>query len=138
LTTSASGTWSVAVKPSANRQFRLVFPEASPDGGSVSSVATVLVAPKITRKLSDTKVALGAKVKFTGKVSPAHRGKTVYLQRLKAGNWTSVKSTRTTSCSTFTIGLKASSRKDFAWRIFMPKDASHVAGHSAKIVLTVT
>jgi len=136
--TTSTGAWSAVVKPTASREFRATFAASSPYLASTSGTATVLVAPKITRKLSATKVKLGTKVTFTGSVAPAHQGKTVYLQFLKAGKWVTKKSATTSSTSTYRISVKAGSRTDFAWRVYLPKHADHAAGYSAKIVLTVT
>ena len=135
--TASTGAWSSTVKPKVNTEYRATFAASSPYQASTSGTATVLVAPKITRKLSASTVKLGAKVTFTGTVAPAHKAKTVYLQFLKAGKWVTKKSATTSSTSTYRISLKAGSRKDFAWRVYLPKHADHAAGYSAKIVLTV-
>ncbi len=137
-TTTSTGGWSLAVKPTANREYRATFAAASPYLASTSgTTSTVLVAPKITRKLSATTVKLGAKVTFSGTVSPAHKGKTVYLQFLKAGKWVNKKSATTTSTSTYKMALKTTSKTDFRWRVYLPKHADHAAGYSGKILLTV-
>jgi hypothetical protein len=135
--TTATGAWSSTVKPSVNQEYRATFAASSPYLASTSGTATVLVAPKITRKLSSSTVRLGTKVTFTGSVAPTHKGKTVYLQFLKAGKWVTKKSATTSSTSTYRIALKAGSRTDFAWRVYLPKHADHAAGYSAKVVLTV-
>jgi hypothetical protein len=96
-----------------------------------------MVAPKITRKLSATKVKLGTKVKFTGSVSPAHKGSKVFLQRLQAGKWVTKKSATTSSTSTYKLVWKTDSKKDYAWRVYLPAHVDHAAGYSRKITLTV-
>jgi hypothetical protein len=137
VTTTSTGGWSATVKPTENREFRAVFAAATPYTASSSGTTTVLVAPKITRKLSATTVKKGAKVTFTGTVSPAHKGKTVALQRLQSGTWVTKKSATTSTTSTYKLVWKTDSTKDFRWRVYMAKDAQHVAGASPKILLTV-
>jgi hypothetical protein len=136
-TTSSTGAWSLTVQPTTNREFRAVHNATSVYGASTSGTATVLVSPKITRKLADSTVKLHARAIFTGKVSPVHKSKTVYLQRLQAGTWVTKKSTTTSSTSTYRLVWNTDSRKDFRWRVYLPKHADHAAGYSKKILLTV-
>jgi hypothetical protein len=136
-TTSSTGTWSSTVKPAANTEYRATFAGSSPYLASTSGTTSVLVSPRITRALSSTSVRLGGKVTFSGKVSPAHKGKTVYLQFLQAGKWVTKKSATTSATSSYTLVLKPTSSKDFSWRVYLPKHADHAAAYSAKILLTV-
>jgi hypothetical protein len=137
-TTSSTGGWSAVVKPTANREFRALFGAVTPYLASTSSTtATVLVAPKITRTLSANNIKLGTTVKLVGLVKPGHAGKTVYLQRYESGKWVTKKSTTVSSTSGYTLKWKATSHKDVACRLYLPKHAVHAAGYSAKITLTV-
>jgi hypothetical protein len=136
-TTNSSGGWAAVVEPSKNREYRASFAAAAPHGASTSGTTTVFVKPKITRKLSDTTVKLGAKVTFSGKVRPAHKGKTVQLQRKQGTKWVTKKQATTSATSTYRFVWKTDSKTDYRWRVVLPKHGDHAKAISAKILLTV-
>jgi hypothetical protein len=137
VTTGTTGTYTATVKPTVNREYRTVFAGTSSNQASTSSTAKVLVRPKITRHLSANNIGVGRRVVFSGSVAPAHRGKTIYLQRMKDGKWISLKSAQTSATSTYSIALTTRSHRDFAFRIMLPAHADHAAGYSPKVKLIV-
>jgi hypothetical protein len=136
--TSVSGGWTITTKPGANRSYRAMFAGDAGDRASTSAIVTVTVRPKITLNLSDSKVRLGATVKFTGSVAPQHKVRTVSLQRWQGGKWVTKKTATLGSTSRFSIAWKTTSTKDFSWRVVLPKHSDHAAGVSPSRKLTVT
>jgi hypothetical protein len=67
-----------------NTQYRVVLTNVP---GVASPIVTVGVAPKVTLK---AKRLRGNRFRFRGKITPAHDGAGIAIQRLKGGIWTTV------------------------------------------------
>jgi len=127
----------MALKPTANREYRAVYAGGQADLASSSETRLVGVKSKITRALSANNVRIGRVVTFTGLVSPSHAGKKVLLQRKRSGGWVTVKSSSLSSRSGFAIRYRTRSHQDWYWRVTFPGHADHVTGISAPIKLRV-
>jgi hypothetical protein len=96
-TTTASGNFSTAIKPSATTVYEAKLRSAT------SPPATVTVAPLVTLK----KIARG-RFTVTVKAAQSFVGKTVVFQRLRNGSWVRVKTVALTSVATTTAPTQVS------------------------------
>ena len=78
VTTDASGNYSFTVAPCINTRYQ-VTAKASPP--VTSAAVQVLARPKVTFRVSDTRVNRGQRVRFRGTVTPSHNGRRVRIQR---------------------------------------------------------
>ena len=76
--TDATGNYSFTVNPGLHTHYRVVAQSAPP---VTSAEVTVLVRYAVGLKVSDSKVRKGQRVRFKGKVAPAHDGRKVKIQR---------------------------------------------------------
>ncbi|HEX8074923.1 MAG TPA: hypothetical protein VF545_08075 [Thermoleophilaceae bacterium] len=134
---AADGAYSFAAVPTVNTRYQTTAKTKSP---ATSPVVTVLVAPKISFKVSDKTPAAGHRVTFKGTVAPAHDGQTVLLQRrTSSGKWKTVATIPLTDAGT---AVSAYSRRKKVsssgrYRVVKPADADHALGRSSKRRLTV-
>ncbi len=78
VATDAAGNYSFTVNPGLHTHYRVVAQSAPP---VTSAEVTVLVVYAVRLKVSDSKVRRGQRVRFKGKVAPAHDGRKVKIQR---------------------------------------------------------
>jgi hypothetical protein len=138
LTTSSTGTVSASVKPSANREYRLISDATSAYAAASSATVLVQVRQKVTAALNDSSITLGQSVTITGSVAPNHAGQTVILQRYSSGAWQTVKSATLTSTSTYSFSYKPGSAGTRTLRVYRPADAGHASGTSPTMKLTIS
>ena len=126
--TNASGDWSFADRPTVNTRYR------ARSEGSESKTVDVNVRPAISFGLSDRTPAVRQRVRFSGRLCPAHDGTAVALQqRLPNGQWRSIrtlvlKDIPGDTCSSYARTLRP--RRTRAYRVRFNGDADHVAGNS--------
>lgn len=135
--TANSGTYTFAVKPLVNTQYRVVAQAAAPIR---SAAKLVRVRPRIGLTLSDTTPARGSLVRFSGSVTPAHDGRTMYIQRRSStGGWVTV--SRTTLRDAGTAKSRYSRRvrvsRDGVYRVKLLSDGDHANGFSRMRSLAV-
>lgn len=131
--TNDSGHYSLTLKPGMNAKYR-----TSAKGGVQSADITVPVRVAVTRKVSDTTPKLGARVTFSGTVTPAHDGLKAKIQRRTSDGWRTATSVTLAdggdAFSTYSkrVRIKRSGR----YRVrFSPGDGDHAAGNSRAIRL---
>ena len=92
--TNADGTFAFPVLGvSLNTQYRVALPNQPQVQSPIVSVG---VAPKVTVKTQRVrKTARGRIVRFRGRVTPAHDGTQVAIQKLKKGTWVTIQGTIT-------------------------------------------
>jgi len=129
-TTSNDGSYSFAVKPLVNTQYRVVA-QASPSVTSPGKLVSVRML--VGLRLSDTTPARGSLVRFSGSVFPAHDGRLVSIQRrLSTGGFVTV--TRTTlrdagdAKSTYSRRVRV--LRAGVYRVKITADADHANGFS--------
>lgn len=137
LTTSSTGTVSTSVKPSANREYRLISDATSAYAAAASAAVLVKVRQKVTAALSASSIAFGQTVTIKGSVAPNHAGKSVILQRYYSGAWHTVKTATLTSTSTYSFSYRPGSTGTRTLRVYRPADADHAAGTSPTMKLTI-
>jgi hypothetical protein len=129
-TTSNNGSYSFAVKPLLNMQYRVVA-QASP---SVTSAAKLVsVRTLVGLRLSDTTPARGSLVRFSGSVFPAHDGRSVSIQRrLSTGGFVTVARTtlRDAGDTKSVYSRRVRVSRSSVYRVKVTADADHANGFS--------
>jgi hypothetical protein len=138
LTTSSTGTVSTSVKPTANREYRLVSDATSAYAAAASAAVRVNVRQKVSAVLSASSIKLGQTVTIRGTVWPNHHGKPVVLQWYYSGAWHTAKTATLTSTSTYSFSYKPGSKGTRQLRVYRAADADHVAGTSPTVKLTIS
>jgi hypothetical protein len=126
-TTTATGDWSLIVKPTVNTRYQ------ARSGKADSPAVDVMVRPAITLKLSDRTPKVGQRVTFSGSVCPERDGTAIALQRRRAAGWRTVAKpvladVAGATCSSYSRKLRV--RRDGAYRARFLGDAQNVAGNS--------
>ena len=135
--TASNGRYAFAVKPLVNTRYRVVA-QASPP---VTSAATLVrVRIRVGLSVSDATPARGRLVRFSGSVTPAHDGRTAYIQRRSAtGRFVTVGRATLrdagTTRSTYNRRLRVS--RNGVYRVKVAGDADHVNGFSRLRSITV-
>ncbi|MEV0158266.1 fibronectin type III domain-containing protein [Micromonospora sp. NPDC050686] len=129
-TSNSYGNLAYSHKPSWSLDYKWVYRNSVTYQGSESALRTVGVKTTISASLSRTSVALGGSVTLSGKVSPSHAGKYVYLQRYVNGRWTTVANRTLSSTSGYSFAIKPSARGTYTYRVHKPADTDHLAGYS--------
>ncbi|MFU8854683.1 S8 family serine peptidase [Micromonospora sp. SL1-18] len=138
VTSGTSGALAYTHKPSKIVSYQWIYQGSPTYAGSVSSLRTVNVATLVTATLSKTSFRLGRTVTLSGKVSPSHSGKTVYLQRLVNGKWKNITSKKLSSSSSYSFTIKPTKRGTYSYRVYKAADTDHIAGASPKRTFKVT
>jgi hypothetical protein len=135
--TSLTGQVSTSVKPSANREYRLLTDASSAYASTPSATVLVEVRQKVTAALSASSITLGQTVTIKGSVAPNHAGQSVTLQRYYSGAWHAVKTATLTSTSTYSFSYQPGSTGTRTLRVYRPADTGHASGTSPNLMLTV-
>ncbi|MDQ1662935.1 MAG: hypothetical protein QOJ68_2915, partial [Blastococcus sp.] len=130
-TTSTTGAFSAAVKPSVNTHYRAGYAGAGGMGGAYSAVRPIAVLPTISIQANRTSLGLGGTVTFATTVAPRHPGGSVLLQRWTGSSWATVAMRTLSSVSTASATVRPPSRGVNTYRWMTPADAAHAVGYSA-------
>ena len=135
-TSNATGAYSFSVKPGLNTQYR-VTAKAHPT--AQSAIATVAVRWRVTRTVSTRHPKRGARVRFSGTVSPAHTGGVAELQRRTATGFKTIKRATLVAATTTSsrYSLRVVVRRNGVYRVRVEADSSHAAGNSRRVSLKV-
>jgi len=136
-TTDTQGVYHFAQSPKLNTEYR-VMAKSKPQ--ATSTTLLVKVSTRVSLRVSTTTPAVGARVKFSGSVTPAHDGQMVLIQRRsRTGTFVTVATTTllhtTTGTSIYrkTLRIKASGN----YRVVKSHDAAYAIGVSALRRITV-
>lgn len=141
-TTDAQGDYSLSFVPGKNTNYRArVAVAGSPE--QLTAGLLVRVRMKVSRSVSDRTPAKGQTVTFAGRVSPAHDGRQVYIQRLASdGKYATVAQATLADAgashpvsSSYTRNLRIF--KDGTFRVLVRSDGDHMRNTSRKIRLDV-
>jgi hypothetical protein len=105
-------------------------------GAYASPHTTVYVRPVLTLASASTTVTAGDSLTFTGTVTPALSGRTVYLQTKTGTTWTDAGSATLTGASAYSISWTAVAGVTAA-RVRIANGAGLASGHSPALTLTV-
>lgn len=105
----------------------------------LTTVPAYAASFKVSVKASATKVVVGKKATFTGKVSPKPSSRTLYLQRRYVGSstWKNIKKFRAAKSGSFKVTTGFGNDTDRYYRIYKPKQGSRKAGYSKAVQVIV-
>ena len=121
-----------------NTQYRVVLPNVP---AVQSPIVSVGVAPKVSVKTKRVRrTARGAIFRFSGRVTPAHDGTQIAIQRLKGTTWVTISGTiakhRSSASSRYRKSVRL--RRGGTFRVFSgTDDGDHVASVSRSVKLRV-
>ncbi|MEV6266562.1 S8 family serine peptidase [Kribbella sp. NPDC051936] len=138
LKTSSTGTLSLTHKPLVSSVYMLTFPGNGMLMGTRTADVTVQVRPVISAALSPASIRLGGTTAFSGYVTPAHAGQTVYLQQYGSKVWKSIASVKLSTSGKYAFGIKPAVRGQIAYRVYFPGDADHAPAYTVNKILTVS
>lgn len=141
-------TWSkiAAVKTSSTSKFSRTVRKLSPKGkyqyrARVLADTDNLEGLSAVAYIEKMRVSLGIKLSkrtalFAGKVSPAHKGKTVIIRSLVGGVWKKLGSAKLSSTSTYKLKEKLA-KGAYSFKTTIVADKDHFGGESVVRKLTV-
>jgi hypothetical protein len=136
-TTNASGAYVLSLKPTKGTTYVAAFAGAVGLAAQTSAGVLVSVRPRVTFALNDATATRTQTVFFSGVVSPTSALQTVFLQRLMAGTWSTVKSMKLSTASSFTFAWRPTSGVDYYFRVLVPARTGYLAGATVKKLLMV-
>jgi hypothetical protein len=134
-TASSTGAYSFSrLAPAANTYYRVL------SDGATSATVLVSVRFRVGLSVSRRHPPAGSLVRFHGRVSPAHRGHLVLLQRLgRGGRWHTIRFARLRGFgpgfSFYSVTLHI--RRNGRWRVVVIPDGTHAAGVSQTVRIRV-
>ena len=137
--TVASTSLSAKVTPTASTQYYFSTLTVPMGHTALSTHVTIQVEPAVTLTTASTTVTAGAKVDFTGKVTPATAAKTVWLQ--------SKAPSATAWSNAVQVALDSNGAYKVSWtppagttdlRVLVAKSSKLVAGASPTLVITAS
>jgi hypothetical protein len=137
-TTDAAGRWSAAVSPTALTRYEARAHTSPP---ALSSTVDVGVRLRVGLRVSDRTPHRGERVRFSGRVSPAHDGAVVRIQRrTSTGAWKTVARTTLADAgdafSTYAKRVKV--RRKGTYRVRAASgDTDHLTGTSRRRTLRI-
>jgi serine protease len=138
VTTTATGTYSVAYKPTVSTVFAWGYNGSADLLGSRTGNLTVEVRPTITANLSPTTFKLGGTTQFYGYLRPQHAGQKVYLQRSVGSSWTTLTTGKLNSTGNYGFTIKPTARGSYTYRVVWVADGDHATTVSATKSFTVS
>ena len=135
--TENNGTYSFAVKPRVNTQYRVVASTSPP---VTSPAKLVLVRMRVGIRVSDSTPRRGSLVRFYGSVLPAHDGRRVTIQRRsRTGRFVTVARTslRDAGTAKSTYSRRVRVYRDAVYRVKVAGDGDHINGLSRLKRITV-
>jgi hypothetical protein len=139
VVTDANGNFTATNAPVALTRYRARAHTSPP---TTSPTADVTVHLRVGIHVSDRTPRRGARVRFSGKVAPAHDGSAVRIQRrTRTGGWVTVATTTLrdagTEVSTYAKRVKVKRTGTYRVRV-LSGDTDHLAGTSRRRTLTVS
>jgi hypothetical protein len=129
-TTSATGAFSVAVRPTATGSYRAVVAAVTPYPAATSPAVAVAVATRITLKAGTGSVRVRGIVSFAGTIGPKAKGRRITLQCRRGSSWRKVARGTTSTTGAFRIRVRAASRGTLSCRALAGADSTHTGGTS--------
>lgn len=129
----ANGAYSATVTPTVNTRYQVTAKTSPP---ATSTPVQVNVAPAVGLRVSDTRVRSGKRVRFSGRVAPAHDGATALIQRRRGtGPFRTVARVllrKSTDPARSVYRRRLRVRRTAVYRVQLPAHDDHVAGKSRK------
>jgi len=133
-TADAAASYTLTATPALNTRYHVTARKPA----ATSADVTVRVRTKVGLRLSDRTPDAGQRVRFKGKVLPAHDGSEVRIQRRTSSGWRTI-ATPTLRAATALDGVARSKyrkririRRSGAYRTVMPSHGDHAKGKSRR------
>lgn len=126
VTTSTTGGWTVAAKPSWHIEYTARYDGSVDFLGARSGRRAVLVRARLSAGLSTTRVKLGRAATLGGTVAPNHHGRTVLLQRYHSGAWQAQSSAVLSASSTYSFRIRPRAYGIYRYRVVLRADSDHL------------
>lgn len=137
-TTDANGNWTATATPSALTRYQARAATSPP---TTSKTVDVSVRLRVGVRVSDRTPSRGERVRFSGKVAPAHDGAPVRIQRrTRTGSWVTVARTtlRDAGTDVSKYAKRVKVRRTGTYRVrVLSGDTDHLTGTSRRRTLTV-
>jgi hypothetical protein len=137
-TTSTTGTFSVAVRPTVNTRYRAVFVGMGPAAGAYSNGFWVKVAPAVSIVASRSSITYRSTITLSTTVAPVHAGRPVLLQLWTGTSWATIATVPLSSSSTASAVVRPPNHGINSYRWATPADADHDIGRSAAAQIRVS
>ncbi|MDQ6875323.1 MAG: M4 family metallopeptidase, partial [Actinomycetota bacterium] len=137
-TSTASGTYSFAVKPGYNTDYQTRFYGSASFLGATSGTVSISSVPAIAVSVSPATVPHNTYARIPVSVSPNHAGQQVTLQRLVGTTWTWVAYGNLNPASSVTFSVRPASAGTYTYRIYKIADYDHLVGTSPSVTLHAT
>lgn len=135
----AGGGFGFNIAPSSNYRYRVVYGSNNRKYlGSISNLRGVNVRTKVAGAFSDSTVAAGEFVDFSGSVAPSHSWQKVHLQYYAGSSWRTGSSKTLNVDSRYRFTDLSFGPGTFWVRVYKPADEDHYSGYSParKIVVS--
>src|SRR5215208_5076144 len=137
-TTNSQGEYTFVTRPDEHTIYRAVA-DLNPD--ETSGEITVRSRMKVTRRVNNRTPEDGDTITFFGRVSPAHEGMDVLIQRRRrTGTWKTMTTTplgEAQSDNTSLYSTELTIRRDGRWRAKVRSDENHLGNKSRSIRINV-
>jgi hypothetical protein len=131
-TTGSQGFYQATISPTAN------FTWSAEAAGAASGVQKIGVMPRLTLALSHSRANGRWFQHFSGKVTPAHRGSRVFVQRRSGAGWRTVRTGIIGARSRYSVTWMLPNRTaSYTLRVVLPAHADHLQGASPTATLRV-
>ncbi|HEV2890560.1 MAG TPA: Ig-like domain-containing protein [Frankiaceae bacterium] len=138
LVTSSTGWVSVTFRPDATADYAFNFWGDGARRGAGIELARIVVANRVTGTLTRTAMTLGTTTWLNGRVDPATRGRTIYLQRYVNGAWHTAAYRGQNIDGTVAFAIKPTARGSYTYRLYYGGDGWRSAGASPARTVTVS
>ena len=132
--TDAAANYALTVSPTLNTRYHATAKKPA----ATSADVTVRVRTKVGLRLSDRTPNAGRRVRFKGKVLPAHDGSKVRIQRRTSGGWKTIATPTLTAARALDgvarskYGRRIRIRASGSYRTVMPAHGDHARGKSRR------
>lgn len=134
--TTTDGAYSFTALPATNTHYRVV---AKTKPATTSPEVTVSVKWRVGLAVGDSTPAKGQHVRFSGTVKPVHPNAVVYVQRLTASGWKTIRQTtlKTGTATSSGYSVRVTIRSSGRYRTAVLGDGAHETGISRVRKLSV-
>jgi len=127
------GSFRVNIRPMANTQYRLAIPQGEDFLSAMSKSLVVKTRHNLTIKAETNLIQKDVPIIFSGRITPAHAGGNLELQRFANGAWTTVSVLALSGQKSFEIPYAGGEAGAFRFRVTLARDSGHFDGSSGSV-----
>lgn len=129
------GYFEASSKPQRNSYYRVAWEDDGELTDSLSKQRYVPTRHALTIRPEATLIPSGVKIWFGGKVSPAHPGSYLELQRMTSGSWRTMKTIKLENKNTWNASFLTFKKGAFDFRVVLRGDSTHETGVSNSVTV---